>query len=382
MRPTVLLAAVLLIASACVVALATSGSRSPAPAKRSLFGPFAGYIWTGDVHSVSTRVVVPRILAGSPLGAAGTWIGATAVPDPRTFSAPFFQIGVNEFRDQVPSGGATTSYYVFWSSTKLDFHPRFLFAVRPGDVVTLAMTLAHGRWRMRATDETTGRTRTVTAAGGRGPFEQASWTQEDVAKNDAGVQLTYPKLATVRFSHMQVNSAVPPKRSLTTSWMSANNGTFGPTPASAGSFSVGRVHPSAADLRYQQIAFKLDYASIAFGHDLQRWTAATSQRTIRAACARLARALQTSAREFQRYRWPAAVRPLVKRLVAATRRSRAVVLALGASSPSKLSHETATFVKSGARITEIANKVRARLHVPKSNYSSGSIATYVRANSG
>jgi hypothetical protein len=40
------------------------------------FGAFAGYVWTGQLHEVSTTLTVPSIVGGSRDGVAGTWVGA------------------------------------------------------------------------------------------------------------------------------------------------------------------------------------------------------------------------------------------------------------------------------------------------------------------
>ena len=302
--------------------------------------------------------------------------------DPKTLTAPFFQIGVNEIRGRPPHGQARTVYYAFWSSTTLGFHPQFLFSVRPGDAVQLSMALADSHWSMLAKDQTTGRSQIVTAASGGAVFTQANWFQEDIAKNNAGAQEPYPKLGPVRFSHIAVNSGVPQERLLITSWMSTDRGTFGPTLVSVAEFAVTRVHPSSPDIRYQQIAFNLNYASIAFGRDLETWTEQTPQRTIRAASTRFAHALQTNVREFQSYTWPRHVQPLVTRLLAATRKSRVIVLALATASPSELTQGTAIYASSVRRVRKIALQVKARLHIPPSNYSGPAVANYARTNSG
>lgn len=173
-----------------------------AVAAKSLFGPFAGYYWTGHVRSVSAVVVVPRVAAASPVGSAGTWIGATGRIDPETLNAPFFQVGVNEQRTSAPHRKHRISYYAFWSSTALGFHPRRLFFVKPGDALRLSMTLANGRWRILATDETASVSATVTRRSGAS-YTSASWMQEDVASNDAGAQAPYPQIDPPRFAHVQ-----------------------------------------------------------------------------------------------------------------------------------------------------------------------------------
>ena len=110
------------------------------------FGPFAGYVWRGQVTSVQGSWSVPRVSAGSSLrSAASTWIGAEAPGEP----APFIQIGTNEQRvspAEVLERGP--GYYAFWSDTKGAFHPRPFFRVSPGDDIRASLALARKRWTL------------------------------------------------------------------------------------------------------------------------------------------------------------------------------------------------------------------------------------------
>jgi hypothetical protein len=100
-----LVALVALAAMVVVLIGVTPGGTSPSWS----FGPFAGYVWRGHVASVQGSWTVPRILRGSPLGHAGTWIGAQA-PGARR---PFIQIGTNDDH----FSATDSSYYAFWSDT-------------------------------------------------------------------------------------------------------------------------------------------------------------------------------------------------------------------------------------------------------------------------
>jgi hypothetical protein len=66
---------------------------------------------------------------------------------------------------------------------------------------------------------------------------QANWSQEDVARNNTGAQEPYPMLGRVQFSHIAVNSSAPPQARLISSWMSSDQGTFGPMPVAGDGFS-------------------------------------------------------------------------------------------------------------------------------------------------
>lgn len=374
---------IILVVSAIVVA-GCGANAAPKPAAsiaRSLFGPFAGYNWSGPVKQVTALVVVPRILSSSPSGFAGTWIGATGAVDGKTLSAPFFQIGVNELR-RSRGGQERSEYYAFWSSTAVGFHPRAIFRVHPGDAVRLTMTLAGGRWIMIASDQANGRSRTVAAPSGGKAFVLASWLQEDVAENNTGAQESYPVLGGVRFSEVAVNSSVPLARSMHATWMSTNRGTFGPTPVASRSFEVKAVHPSAAAVHYKEIAYDIDYAQVAYVHDLVSWTDHTRPREINAASTRFAHALQVNAKRFRDYKWPDEVQPLIGPFVAAMEKDRSRVLALATASPSELTRGRALYVRSDVQVAEKALRIKSRLHIPDSEFSGPAVVNYVRTHPG
>src|SRR5581483_11142760 len=113
-------AAIALIASGCSASgrrgadgagrgggAAAASEREPhAPGIHSSFpyGPFAGYLWLGPVYSVRAQWNVPRVLPGSPISRAATWIGAQGDGSP----GPFIQVGVTEERSLLAD-----SYYAF-----------------------------------------------------------------------------------------------------------------------------------------------------------------------------------------------------------------------------------------------------------------------------
>jgi hypothetical protein len=105
---------------------------------------------------------VPRILRGSPLGHAGTWIGAQA-PGAR---GPFIQIGTNDDH----FSATDSSHYAFWSDTARNFTAQFLFSVKPGDDLSASLTLVRGSSLAPSPlsdDSFTLRQATVSAAGGQ-----------------------------------------------------------------------------------------------------------------------------------------------------------------------------------------------------------------------
>ena len=357
-----------LLISACGAAEPYVAER---PFDRSLFGPFAGYVWAGKVHQVGGVVVVPHIPSSSPPGIGATWIAATG-SQPKILTPDFFQIGVNELRNRESLGEKLRNLeYVFWSSTAKGFHPQFLFGVAPGDRVRLSMTLTADRWKMVATDETTGRSRSVSVRAGRGnvTYTEASWIQEDVAISEAGTQAPYPRLNGLRISDLVVNSAAPRPRFLRKSWMSTARGTFGPTAIRGGAFSIASVHLTRADLRYEQIAYALNLPAVAFANDLERWTDRTKRGEIVSACRSFAAVLHRNTASFERYPWPADIRAPMRRLIAATEASRTAVLDLSTVPSAKITEAAEAYDRSVVQIQTAALQVKAILHIPINNYS-------------
>jgi hypothetical protein len=371
---------VLWVAAGVVVAGCGTQTHGTAAITRSVpdshFGPFGGYVRNGEVHRLGAVLIVPTIRPTSPAGVAGGWIGAEANFNQKTLLAPFFQIGVNEISGRSPDGELTTRYYVFWSSTKVGFHPKYVFTVRPGDHVRLSMALGGGHWRMVASDETTGRSHTIRVRSGHESFSVAQWAQEDVAKDSAGSESPYPILGPVAFSHLSVDSQTPTRDSLQRTWMSTDRGTFGPTPLSKGAFVMKEEHLSAADIRYQRIAFALNVRSIQFGRLLQKATQKNTSPALRAAARGFAAALERNADAFRNFTWPRDVRALVKKLVAASERSRQSVLALASAQASGRARATAAYSKWGVEVSDLALRIKARLHMPPSNYSAPSVIHY------
>jgi hypothetical protein len=370
-----------------VLFVSACGSAKPqvadSPFDRSLFGPFAGYLWTGNVHQVSSVVIVPRVGKTSQPGLGATWIGATGRNQSKVLVPSFFQIGINEVRGRDSLGARLRDYeYVFWSSTAKRFHPQFLFDVAAGDRVRLSMTLVGGRWRMGATDESTGRSRSVSISvgGGNALYTEASWLQEDVAISDAGTQSPYPELDGLRVSNLMVNSVVPTAHSLTKSWMSTARGTFGPTTIRGQAFSVAKVHPTRADLKYEQTAYALNLPAAAFAINLERWNEHTKRAQIASDCRSFAAVLQRNTTAFARYKWPAGVRPLMRHLVSATEASRTIVLDLSRLPPSAIHQGVQRYVRSLEGVQTASLRIKARLHIPVNNYSDGVVVAYAEAH--
>ncbi|HTW13127.1 MAG TPA: G1 family glutamic endopeptidase [Solirubrobacteraceae bacterium] len=162
-----------------------------------LFGKFAGYSEYGRTRAIAADWWVPSISRSSGTGVAGTWIGEQADGLVQT-ATPFIQVGVNEIRAYVPQvGRIVTAYYAFWSDTALQFHPRPLFAVQPGDRISASMAQHDGHWSVAIADLTSHVSRRFTTAqDANASFSVAEWAQEDLTDAHNQKPLQYPERAT------------------------------------------------------------------------------------------------------------------------------------------------------------------------------------------
>ncbi len=172
-----------------------------------------GYLWRGDVTSVSASWTVPLLTKHEPRGIASTWIGAES-------PGRFIQVGVNEGRD-APNTDADLRFlvgglkrpllYGFWSDTAHQFHPVPLPRVKAGDVVSVSLQLLDGRWYLEFSDPRRGvDVKLSTPDEATGPVEDAEWLQEDVETTyGANRLLPYPKLSPVTFTDLKANGVTP-----------------------------------------------------------------------------------------------------------------------------------------------------------------------------
>lgn len=230
-------------------------------------GPFAGYVWTGDVDSAHAGWTVPRLLPGSASGEAATWIGAEA-PGPSR-GAPFVQVGVNEGNTDADS---RPFYYAFYSTTTLHFHPVHLFDVSPGDQVSATLQRRGARWQIEFTDRTVGHRRQLSAAEGGGQqFNEAQYTQEDVTDARTSRPFPYPSLSPVRFTNVAANGVAPRPGQLTSSWLTEANGYLAPGPLRGDAFTLAHTQMTAAGVRYLHAIAAQDDATAAVTPQLLRW---------------------------------------------------------------------------------------------------------------
>lgn len=287
----------------------TSSSTTPAPTAAAAthpdLGPFAGYVWNGDVHDAHASWAVPRVLPGSVRGEAATWIGAEA-PGPAR-AAPFVQVGVNE--------GNTANqpfYYAFYSTTQLHFHPVHLFDVSPGDQISATLTRQGSGWRIAFVDHTAGRERRLSVTEGAGQrFNEAQYTQEDVTDARTGQPFPYPSLSSVRFTAIAANGVAPRPSRLTSNWLTEADGYLAPAPLHGDGFALAHAQMSAADLRYLRAIAAEDNAAAAATPPLLRWEQGGPARLAGRATRPFARVLRATLSAVDDQRWPAPARPAI-----------------------------------------------------------------------
>jgi hypothetical protein len=361
-------------AAGCLV-VAGCGSSSIKITRADEFGPFAGYVWNGEVRQISADIRVPRLIGAAHGGAAATWIGVRGAISDRTQSAPFFQIGVNE--DWTHAGQVGGRDYAFWSSTGRDFAPQVLFSVRPGDVLAVSIAAAGRRLRMTVTDRRSGWHRTVGARLGREEdFDTASWHQEDVTDVATGEPFPYPQMGAARFSAMRVDGVAPRPRGLDLSWMSTSDAFYGPSPVRGGGFTIAEIHPSRAALEYERLAVPYDLAGYVFDSQSAAWSGSTSPGTIAAACRRYVRVLDTDLHALAAYPWPQNVRSGIARLIASTRQMRSYLERLARHTTAYLDQFRATEIPSNGLA------IRKALHMAVFDPSGIFVTRYEKAQSG
>lgn len=371
MRHRLVLAA--LAAVGCLV-LAGCGSNSMRLTRADEFGPFAGYVWNGEVRQISADILVPRLIGAAHGGAAATWIGVRGAISDLTQTAPFFQIGVNE--DWTTANQASGHYYAFWSSTGKDFAPQVLFGVRPGDPITVSITAFGRRLQMSVSDGRSGWHRTIGARlAPDEDFDTASWHQEDVTDVATGEPFPYPQMGAARFSAIRVNDRAPSLRALDLSWMSTSDAFYGPSPARHGGFSIAEIHPSRAALEYERLAVPYDLQGYVFDAQMAAWSDSTSPGVIAAACRRYERVLNTDLRALAAYDWPQNVRPGIARLIASTRQMRTYLERLARRTTAYLDQFRATQIQTNGFA------IRKALHMAVFDPSGIFVARYEKAQS-
>jgi len=289
-------------------ASSTTPTQTTAAAPHPNLGPFAGYIWNGDVDSARADWAVPGLLPGSPRGAAATWIGAEASGP--TGVAPFVQVGINEGNTD-----GTPFYYAFYSSTRLRFHPVELFDVTPGDQVSAALSRRGARWQIEFVDLTVGRQRRVSVVEGVGRrFNEAQYSQEDVTDARTHRPFPYPSLSPLRFTAVAVNGMVPQPSRLTANWLTEPEGYLAPGPLQRDGFALAQTQMTGAGLRYLRAIAAQDNAAVTAIVQLLGWAQVGPTHAAGAAARRLATDLRTTVSMLGDERWPTAAGPAISTL--------------------------------------------------------------------
>jgi hypothetical protein len=373
--------AAILVASIVTGTFATSAAGVSAPAARvngvregkpgwlskgpgiTRFGSFSGYVWYGDERSVAATWTVPRILKGSRMGFAGTWIGAQGAGTRN--KAPFIQIGTIEQSLGLKLPGFAGSFYMaFFSDTKLGFHAHVLFGVHPGDTVTARMYLANGRWHLLIVDRTRHRRRAiVTTDEGGASFNAAEWLEEDPSEPHR--RLPYAVLSTVGFSRLRVDAHDPGYGRIYSSWMSEHATDLAPGPLVDDAFTLAQTRPSATGTHYLRITVALDLALERFERDLQLWSPESSRAAIATQRVRVTTAMRADIREVSATQWPGRAEVLSQALIAATRVEIAQVRRAPSLTAAGISLWRRRWDHAYSRVRAISWRIRRVLDLPQ-----------------
>jgi hypothetical protein len=242
---------------------------------------------------------------------ATTWIGSQA-PGAR---GAFIQIGDAELRGYSRAHVAETLYWAFWSDRTRNFHPQFLFSVRPGDTISASLALGHRRWTLTIVDQTSGsNAQFSTSEDADAPFDEVEWTQED-ARTLTGEPFPYPLLTMVHFSRLMVNSGAPSYPSLYSAWMSVNGVDWAPTPLNDDAFALRQVTVSSAGEQYLHIRALRSTIAQTFGAKLEQWTPKTPRVEITSASEQLIASLHTEIHALADARLPESTRSSIRLLI-------------------------------------------------------------------
>ena len=354
------LALALAAAGALLAGATAAAARSPLE-----LGHFAGYVWgRGAVSSVSATFAVPRIRPGSPpTSLAATWIGAQGPGR----APPFIQIGVNELHLPLSAvHGHLDFYYAFWSDTRRNFRPAFLFVVHPGDNIAASLRRARGGWTLAIVDASTGvRRRFFTRDEAHGAFNLGEFLQEDPTHGGRAAAFAYPRLSGVRFQEMRVNSRTA--TGLRSQWMSIGRGDVAPSRIAGGAFNVRRHRPSAAVERYLRLALPEDAAAGAFAAGVERWTRSTPPITIAFESAEFVAVMRVFIRGLERGPWPGPAEAPIAVLIASQRAMLHLVTSASNRVPHRLAALKAAVARDSRATGEAGQRVRALLHAPAFN---------------
>jgi hypothetical protein len=331
-----------------------SGGDKPA----SSFGHMAGYVWGGNVASVTASWAVPR-MAGSGGAHASTWIGSQAPGVAQR--SPFIQVGTLE--DRASSGGPV--YAAFWTDTTRGFHPEVLFHVAPGDVVSTALSRSGGRWSVSIVDSTSAhRASFTTSQEGVGEFNLAEWLQENPSET-SGKITAYPRLSTVRMRALAVNGAPPRYADLYAQWMSLRGHNLAPTALREDGFSIVPGVLTPAGRRYLAIAAPQDARARTADREEERWTPQTPAAEIERVSAVAGASEHAYANALARGSWPPSASGPIQALGREVRVEAGLFAAAARRTSGGVDQWRAAFARVSPMLQTLAHDVRRVLHVPE-----------------
>jgi hypothetical protein len=271
---------------------------------------FGGYGWSGRVNEVTAEWRVPKISSASNTGAAATWIGAQNSQD-----TDFIQIGVNELALK----DGLNEYLAFWSDVHVQFHPQYLGAVHPGEMLYALMKQGKGGWTISLHNGSNSFSAKRTISYGAGlSFTRAEWLQEDVAPGAlTSKDVPYPVMTNVKFRHLQVNGEVPRLKLTDAVVLIASTGEIRvPTAVHDDSFTFRS--PSGAQRQYLEDARYLDVGASEFQVEYASWQSTSTKARI-VDVRNMISTLESNTKIFAMQTWPKPTRVPIAKLVKVTK---------------------------------------------------------------
>jgi hypothetical protein len=352
-----------------VVAVMTFSISSPqrlaVPA--SALGTFAGYNWSGPVHTVVAAWRVPKITLVNTSDSS-TWIG---VQNP---NGGFVQIGITE--DSNPQwdtlNGGSAVDQGFWSDDTVKFHPQPLDGtgaldqrVRAGDLISASITEVRDGWRLRLDDARSGLSFDQTILMTTSDFNVGEWCQEDPTNGITNEPLPYPRLSSVVFTHLGVNGHAPGLGLKDAVWMSLPHSDFGVTGLRDDSFEVVPVHFDQTQAQFLTASAPYEDAARRFDNIENTWrthppTSTTALKTL----APFAAAERQYDQTLNSQRWADLSPTEITALMKSNRLDIAALLALARTEPHPGPTVLAQLEAARAEKSAANNAIRVVLHLP------------------
>jgi len=178
-----------------------------------------------------------------------------------------------------------------------------------------------------------------------------------------GQALSLPRLLTLRFRDLAVNSTRPSEADLDSQWMSSNDGLVGPSSVQEDSFALRRQTLSPAGRRYLIIVSAASPGIETFSNHIARWTGATPASQIASATSGFVTAERNNINALAATRWPPAAQPLIDLNI--REKQREINQARSAVTPAGLAAWKAAMISDLETSRRTVRQLRRALDLPR-----------------